>query len=369
MNRKYILQSSDKTDFEVGTYTLPLSYSFKNERGAYNSVQGLSVKISAGKFTGYGVSMPLAGHPKTGDLRIEMEDMKAMLKGNLNFRPMLSLKTNPLSLDPKYALPAETAIMDILTQSIKQPFSYFINRKILPATHIPVTGLLPRMPLPNLKDEILRTFKAGHKSFKLKVGDPSAPDLGVAEDIERIKEVRDLISDLPLSLDANGAYNSDTAQEILELFEPYNISYIEEPVRGISEMVELTKTSPIEIAVDESCETMADLDALTTINEIGIIVIKPSRFNNLFTLYLKTERLLGNGKRVIISSAMDGDIGLARAAHFASMLNGCEENPAGFDTTKLYAVAANPQINSTKGIPVLNGFLNVPQGHGLGILV
>jgi len=86
-----------------------------------------------------------------------------------------------------------------------------------------------------LRDEIQMLKAQGHISFKAKVG-----GLTLAEDIERLEVVRDVIgSDKDLMVDVNRAWDLATATEAVGLLEPLKPRWLEEPVRWADDRREL----------------------------------------------------------------------------------------------------------------------------------
>lgn len=342
--------------YEIDISNRILSHPLKINGQYSQNLQGIHLKVNFahGKYA-YGTTPPL-----NENLHQMFLDFQSMLQQFFTLEPFPSITFNALMTDPNFAMPVNMAITDALSQKQGQPFSYLIDPNFQPFTQVPVIGLLPRALLPIFTQELLKTCNVGHPALKLKVGDPDAPDLGVAEDILRIQEVRKHSSDTPLSLDANGAYTPETAQSILEKFEPFSIQYIEEPVSGIAEMDELSKTSPIEIAVDESVKTIADLNILHS-TDITTVVIKPTRFGDLSEVFQQVLRLQESAKRIVISANLDGPYGLAAAVQFASIVPGADVNPSGFDVDKLYTT------QSIESFPIQDGRMLLPQQPGLGI--
>jgi len=89
--------------------------------------------------------------------------------------------------------------------------------------------------LAELRDEIEMLKSQGHKGFKGKVG-----GLSLAEDIERMAVVREVIGDdNDLMIDVNRAWDLDTALEGARLLEPLRPRWLEEPVRWADDRREL----------------------------------------------------------------------------------------------------------------------------------
>jgi len=101
-----------------------------------------------------------------------------------------------------------------------------------------------------LSQEAKKYVELGYKAMKMKVG------LGIAEDIEHVKMVREAIGpDIKLMIDANHAYNLREAIHLAKAVEPYQIYWFEEPISPeyYGQYAELRTKTTIPIAGGE-CE-------------------------------------------------------------------------------------------------------------------
>jgi L-alanine-DL-glutamate epimerase-like enolase superfamily enzyme len=91
----------------------------------------------------------------------------------------------------------------------------------------------------------------GYRAVKMKVG-----GLSIAEDVRRVGGVREAIGpDTDLMLDANVAYDVPTAIRAARAFEPFNITWLEEPVHwydGVFGLAQVAAATTIPIASGES---------------------------------------------------------------------------------------------------------------------
>ena len=118
-----------------------------------------------------------------------------------------------------------------------------------------------------LRDEINMLVDQGHRGFKGKVG-----GLSLAEDIERMEIVRDVIGpDRDLMIDVNRAWDLKTAIEGARLLEPLNPVWLEEPVQWFDDRRELkllSQKTPIPLSGGESeltsygCRAMLEEQAI-----------------------------------------------------------------------------------------------------------
>lgn len=86
-------------------------------------------------------------------------------------------------------------------------------------------GIDLNFPLPKLLKSVQGYLDAGYNGVKIKIGQPT-----MAEDVERIKAVRDLIGpDITFMIDANYSMSVDQAIELAEAVKQYDIYWFEEP--------------------------------------------------------------------------------------------------------------------------------------------
>ncbi|SIN83626.1 mandelate racemase/muconate lactonizing enzyme family protein [Vannielia litorea] len=86
-------------------------------------------------------------------------------------------------------------------------------------------GIDLNFPLPKLLDSIRGYLARGFNGVKIKIGQPE-----LAEDVARIKAVRELIGpDVAFMVDANYAMSVEQAIEAARAFEPFDLTWFEEP--------------------------------------------------------------------------------------------------------------------------------------------
>ncbi len=352
--------AKSKNPFHIFPYNLQLISPLKTSKGEIKVRHGLCLLLGHNGKIGIGTTPNLApqlisGHAKKLALLIEKLYVYSDPKNFL--AEILEIK----GIDPLLTA-VEIAARDLIAQKDNISFaSSFRSVKIYRshAKRLPVRALI-NTGASDLTAEIKKIKAANYKSLKLKVGDVTEPDLGLARDLKNIETIKDVMSDAPLALDANGAYAMDSVGSILKDFAKFGIEYIEEPVEGIDSLIALSKDSPVPIAVDESCKNFKDFEVLGGAEEIKTIVVKPTNFAHLQILYNKLENLVGTGKQIVISSGIDSAVGLLAAMHLAASLDGAENTFTGLDTSKLI-------LKELIGFSfVVNGYLDMPEKPGLG---
>jgi L-alanine-DL-glutamate epimerase-like enolase superfamily enzyme len=80
-------------------------------------------------------------------------------------------------------------------------------------------------PIEQVLDNATRTLESGVGGIKIKVGQPDR-----AEDLRRVRAVREHIGDAPLMVDANQQWDRPTAMRVGRALEEFDLVWIEEPL-------------------------------------------------------------------------------------------------------------------------------------------
>ncbi len=118
-------------------------------------------------------------------------------------------------------------------------------------------------PVESVYDELASYVEAGFTAVKIKVGGVS-----IEEDVERVRQAREALGDGFLMIDANCAYDVETATRAIRAFEPYGIFWFEEPLQwydSVRALGRLATRTTVPIASGESeltswdCRDLIDL--------------------------------------------------------------------------------------------------------------
>ena len=170
-------------------------------------------------------------------------------------------------------------------------------------------------------DEVLNRMQKDvnscYKTIKLKVGRDNFDD-----DFRIIELVRKNIpEEINLRLDANGAWDIDTAYNHIQQLSPYNIQFIEDPCSHADCMIKLSKVSPIPIALDFPTTSMDDLEMYIVNRTFNYIVIKPMITGSVFNLIEMIKPAETKNVNLIISSAFETAVGRSMLIFLASLTN------------------------------------------------
>lgn len=195
----------------------------------------------------------------------------------------------------------------------------------------------------------------GFSTFKLK--------LGAGDDVGQVRAVREAVgSDARIRVDANGAWDVATAKRTLAALEPFQIELAEQPVATLEEMAEIGAATSIPIAGDECIEACEDAERAARLGACDFAGVKLSKVGGPEAAIEIAEVMPS-----VVSSALDGPVGVAVAAQVAQTLDATAPASSarlahGLATQRLFAST----IASVE-CKLRDGHLHLPDGPGLGV--
>lgn len=167
----------------------------------------------------------------------------------------------------------ELALVDLLFSSR----SVSVNTILRPRSpDVIYSGVISSGPMAKVEKIALRCREAGFPHVKVKVTG--------CEDADRIAMVRDIMGpSVSIRLDANGAFNTNTAAQFLTSIAQYNIECIEQPIPRVdpTELATLRSASPIPLMADESIVTVGDADELIAAGAVDYFNLRVSKCGGL----------------------------------------------------------------------------------------
>jgi o-succinylbenzoate synthase len=195
----------------------------------------------------------------------------------------------------------------------------------------------------------------GFSTFKLK--------LGVGDDAALVRAVREALGPRArIRIDANGAWDVETAKRTLGEIEPFEVELAEQPVATMEDAAVVAGATAIPIAADECVETRADAQRAAELGACAMTGIKLSKVGGPEEAMEIAEVL-----PAYVSSALDGPVGIAAGAQVATSLGDLshgEDVPLahGLATQRLFASTVASVECELRG-----DLLYPPAGPGLGV--
>lgn len=166
--------------------------------------------------------------------------------------------------------------------------------------------------IPRVAPDVAAAFalSSGCGTVKVKVGDEHS--------VDRVAAVRSACGPrVKIRLDANGAWDVETALRQLARLAAYDIELVEDPVASIEELAAMRGRPGMPVAAESCIRTTADAQRLRQLGAADAIVLKPQRIGGLREALRAAE---ASGIPAIASSALETSIGLAVVVALAASL-------------------------------------------------
>lgn len=153
----------------------------------------------------------------------------------------------------------------------------------------------------------------GFDCVKVKVGrnDPSS-------DLALVAAVRDTLGpSVKLRVDANGSWDEDSAERVLERMARYDIELAEQPVRSIDAMARVRRRVSVRLAADECVRSIEDAKLLRRLGAADALVLKVQPLGGVSQSLRIAEAA---NVPVLVSSMMETSVGIAVALNLAASL-------------------------------------------------
>ena len=312
---------------EVVPYALPFKEPYVTARGRLDRRELLLVRAHAEGLVGLGEAAPLAlrGGSSLAELADELINHSDM--ETLSRQAALALEIAHLDLHGKAA---GVPVHELLGASGARP--------------VPCNATLVAGEPAAVARKAREWAGLGFETFKLKAG--------VEGDVEQVGAVRDVLpAGARLRVDANGVWSVDEATARLHAMGPLELA--EQPVATLDDMRALSARTDTPLAADESVNTVEDARAAAGVCDAA--TVKLAKVGSTEAAFAIAREL-----PVYLSSALDGPVGIAAAAHAAQALPG--ELAHGLATSLLFAGTI-----ASRECEVRDGHLHLPGGPGLGV--
>ncbi|MBP3042629.1 o-succinylbenzoate synthase [Arthrobacter jiangjiafuii] len=182
---------------------------------------------------------------------------------------------------------------------------------------VPVNGTVPAVGVEQV-EAVLARFGAV-PAVKVKVAERGQT---VAEDLARVAEVRRLLPDAGIRVDANGGWDVPTAVGALEALAEAGLEYAEQPVPDIAGLravrLELARRGiPVLVAADESVRKETDPLRVAREDAADLIVVKVAPLGGVRRAL---EIVAAAGLPAVVSSALDTSVGIRAGVALAASL-------------------------------------------------
>jgi o-succinylbenzoate synthase len=312
-------------DFEIIPYTLKFKFEAKTSRGSLTEHNSWIIKARDDlqwNVIGYGECAPFEGLSidDVPDFEERMTNALIKIEGTVMPDTLDKIASYVTHIDdslPSVKFGLETALRDLYYGGKQKIFdtAFFNNNDT-----IDINGLIWMGDKNTMLERLELKVMSGFECIKLKIG-----ALNIAEEVEILDNARTMLGndELSIRVDANGAYSTEEAKNVVALLAKYNVHSIEQPIKPgqLAAMKELCITSPVPIAIDEELIGISDIEEKRSLLEAikpQYIVLKPTLLGGFAatTEWIELAEELNIGWW--ITSALESNIGLNAICQFTS---------------------------------------------------
>jgi O-succinylbenzoate synthase len=150
----------------------------------------------------------------------------------------------------------------------------------------------------------------GFSAVKVKVRDAAGFAL--------VRAVRDAVGpDVGVRVDANGAWDVDTAVTMIARLAGFDLEYVEQPCATLDDLARVRRRVDVPIAADECIRSLDDARELRARDAADVIVVKQQPLGGVRAALAVAEAA---GVPAVVSSMMETSVGIAAGVALAAAL-------------------------------------------------
>ena len=175
---------------------------------------------------------------------------------------------------------------------------------------VPVNAVVPALDPPAAASLAAGAARGGARCVKVKVG--------MGDDAGRVAAVRDAVGPgVAVRLDANGAWDVDTAVSTVARLAVYDLELVEQPVATLDDLARVRRRSAVPVAADECVRGVDDARRLRQLHAADAVVVKVQPLGGVSAALAVAEAA---GVPAIVSSLYETSVGLAAGLALAAAL-------------------------------------------------
>jgi L-alanine-DL-glutamate epimerase-like enolase superfamily enzyme len=299
-------------EIEVIPYSLPFRDPYVTARGELNERELILVRLRGEGLEGLGetASLALRGGAGVDEIAAEIRGRcwPALLDGGVEperiWSAIARCRNRGASAEALAAV--DIALHDLVGRASGNPVWRLLGAE--QANPVVCNATLPAAN-PSETRRMAEQWRAqGFRTFKLKVGLPG--------DVTQVATVRQTLgTEVDIRVDANGAWSVEDAAERLPALASHDIELAEQPVGTFEQMVELRRRVDVRIAADESLVSPFDARRARHLGACEVAAVKVAKVGGLGAALEIAEVM-----PTYLSSALEGPVGIAAAAHAVQAL-------------------------------------------------
>jgi len=303
------------TSFEV--VELPLERPFTIARGTKRTVENVLVRITDEDrgLTGVGAAAPSSHYGETAatvaavlpDLRSALEAVDDPFRiEQIERRMAETVRGNPAA---RAAI--SIALHDLVGKVLDRPLHRLWG--LDPDDAVPTSFTIGLAETDEMADRAREAAAMGYPILKVK--------LGTDRDLAVVEAVREAAPEVRIRVDANEAWTPKEAIRKCEALAEYDLEFVEQPVPAENPegLRAVYRRSPLPIAADESCRTLADVPAVADRADVATIKLMKCGGPRAARRMIHAAR--AHGLEVMLGCMIETDAAISAGAQLAPLLD------------------------------------------------
>ncbi len=293
----------------------------------------------------------------TGSLQAELEYLKASVLG----RDSDEIESILIGLDramrgaPQAKAAIDCALFDLQARRLGVPLCNLFGGKV--RSRIPILRILAIKTPAEMAAQARKLVNGGYNYLKIKVHGE------VAEDVARVAAIRAEVGEgVHLTIDANQSYTPKDAITALNAMAKYTIDLAEQPVpvEDFAGLALVTRSVPITIEADEGAGSLREIYRLVTERAVDAVSLKIPKLGGLRNTVAAARICEAGEIKYRLGAAVGSRLLAAHGMHMACSLRDV-------DYACELGEFARLLDDPFEGLEVKDGFIELPQGPGVGV--
>ena len=297
---------------EVVPYSLSFREPYVTARGRLERRELVLLRVQTDGLEGLGEGAPLSlrGGPAAAEIAQDLDKVCRSLLEGAQFEPdewsQLAVGCERADISRGALAAVELALLDLAGKALGVAAWQLLGA----ASARPVlcnATLIADKPQAVAENAVAHAER-GFTTFKLKVG--------VNGDVDQVAAVRKAVgAESRIRVDANGVWAEGHAIATLRELEPLDVELAEQPAATVQGLAAVRRDTSVPVFADESVASPDDAAEVVTAEACDGATVKIAKVGGV-----RAARTVFDILPTYLSSALDGPVGIAAAAHLAQVL-------------------------------------------------
>ena len=334
---------------------IPLVKPFRNSNGEVSEKDGILVRVDAGGLTGTGEASPMSDSFYSEDTPASVWKflterlIPAAFTAKVDSVASVNRVLERTGGSPFARAGLETAFWDLEARAAGKPLYELLGGYNVPVESGLEVGITTGIPA--LIGTIEKYLAEGYKRVKIKIQP--------GWDVGPLGEIRQRFGDIPLMVDANGAYSREDIPHLCSL-DAFGLVMIEQPLAGndLKGHADLQLKIRTPICLDEGAEDVAAVRRAMRMKSCRLVNIKIQRVGGLANAIAVHDLCASVGMSVWAGTMPELGIGGAQTLHLATLPNFSYPTDVASSARWFIDDVVEPPIT------VREGMITIPAGTG-----